>query len=233
MNYNEIFQQYYNLYRAEATTPDSTDDEYVIGMRFANDAIRRWASYDNTMWKELFGKSTDDGNGQTTTAGTTDYDGPDDLRDLGGYIILRNTDGTINKRIPVLDPQQGQFRGESSNYAYFTGDPGNGYTIHFNSAPTESGLTIDFDYYKKPTLITSGSSKPQMSNPDFIVDHMLANRYRASRNPYYGTAKRDAENKLAQMKMENDSGSWSNPWVIPDNSGTVWGGGDFNNPWSW
>lgn len=235
MTFDQIFAQYYNLYRAEATTPDSSDDEYTIAMRFANDAVRRWANYDNTMWKELFTNTSLAGTGATlsTTSGTANYAAPTAMNQLGGYIRLLNADGTTNSRIPVVDPQEGQFMGDNANYAWLTGNSSNGFTLRFNKAPTTTGLTIEYDYYKTPTLFTTGSSKTEMGNPDFIVDHMLANRFRASRNPYYGTAKRDAENKLAQMKMANDSGSWSNPWTIPDRSGTIWGGGDANTHWSW
>ena len=52
--YSDIFTAYYTLYRSEATVPASTDDEYTIGLRFANEAISRWANYDSTYWKELF-----------------------------------------------------------------------------------------------------------------------------------------------------------------------------------
>lgn len=233
MDYDTIFQQYYTQYRAEAETPDSDDDEYIIGMRFANDAIRRWASYDNTYWKELFTNSqlASTGGVITTTSGTGTYAAPTAIKELGGYVRLLNADGTINSRVPVLDPQEGQFLGENSNYAYMRGNPSAGHNIIFNYPPDSTGLTILYDYYKTPALITTGTDKPEMNNPDFIIDHMLASRFRSSRNPYYSTAKRDAENKLGQMKMANDSGSWSNPWAIPDRSGSIWGE-PTNNTWS-
>lgn len=229
MNYDEIFEQYYTAYRAEATAPDSTDDEYAIGLRFANNAIRRWASFDNTYWKELFTTAVTENEAQTTTAGVDTYDMPSNYRAIGGYVRLLDADGVVKRKIPLVDPQEGQFLGDSSDYCWVSGDPNNGAVLRFNVAPIASGETIEFDYYKSPTLLTTGSSVPEMYDPDFIVDHMLALRYRASRNPYYNTAKRDAENKLGQMKMTNDSGSWANPWTIPDRSGSIWGGEQSNS----
>lgn len=235
MDFDTLFQQYYNLYRAEATTPADTDDEYTIALRFANDGIRRWANYDNTMWKELFTNTALNGTGGTltTTAGTASYAVPTALVEIGGFVRLKDSNGDIVKRIPIVDPQEIQFLSESTNAAWLYGDPGNGKTLKFNVAPTESNLTIEYDYYKTPSLITTGTDIPEMGNTDYLVDHMLASRYRASRNPYYGTAKRDAEGKLAQMKMVNDSGSWANPWSIPDRSGSIWGAESGNTGWSW
>ena len=63
-----------------------------------------------------------------------------------------------------------------------------------------------------------------MPNPYFIVHRMLAQQFRASRNPYYSSALRDAEDALKIMQIDNNSGSWANPWSQADNSGTVFGG---------
>jgi hypothetical protein len=100
-----------------------------------------------------------------------------------------------------------------------------GWTLHLNPAPEANldGMDIDYVYYKKPTLFTTGTSRTEMSEPYFIVHRMLANRFRGSRNPYYGSAKADAEDVLRTMQIDNNSGSWANPWHQADNSGTVWG----------
>lgn len=234
MTYDEIFADYYNQYRAEALTPSSTDDEYTIGRRLANSAVRRWASYDNTFWQNLYTTSLLDSTGGVilTTAGTATYAAPTNMRLAGGFVKLINPDGTTNKSIAITDPQDSQFRADGSAFCFFTGDPNSGFVLNLSVAPTVTGLSIKYTYYKKPSFFTAGTDKPNMSNPDFIVNHMLSNRFRASRNPYYGSAKRDAENMLAQMKMENDSGTPANPWKLPDHSGTVWGS-DGSNGFSW
>jgi hypothetical protein len=233
MDFDEIFAEYYTLYRAEAEVPANDDDEYIIAMQLANNAIRRWANYDNTYWKELFALSNDsfsDGT-VTTVAGTTTYDAPSDMKEAGGYVKVIGGTGNMQMGLPLIDPQEGQFKGDQGRYAFFTGDPNNGFVLNLNQAPTASGETLQYMYYRLPDLITQGSDRPQMSNPAFMVDFMLANRFRASRNPYYSTAKRDAENALGQMKMANDSGGWANPWSVADRSGSVWGAGD-SNTWS-
>ncbi len=100
-----------------------------------------------------------------------------------------------------------------------------GFTLNLNPAPSASlsGMDIDYVYYKNPTYFTSGSTVTEMSNPMFIVHRMLGQRFRVSRNPYYQSAIKDAENALRVMQAENNSGSWANPWSTQDNSGSHWG----------
>lgn len=294
MTYDEIFAAYYNLYRAEATTPTSSDDEYTIGMRLANEAVRRWANYDGMYWKELFDTNQNNGTGdQTITTSDTSYYAPVNFREAGGFVKIKNSTGDTVRSYQIIEPQEAQFRNDSSQYAYFTNSPlyystgtasqsgttitgsgttwtsamtgmqiqfvtgetatitfvsttsltasvsqtvasgayriltNNRFQLNINPAPDASvnGMDIDYVYYKKPTEFTTGTTTTEMANPDFIVHRMLANRFRASRNPYYTSALRDSEDAIKNMKIDNDSGSWANPWKVPDNSGSVWGEG--------
>lgn len=226
MTFSEIFAAYYNLYRADNSIPLSTDDEYAVGLRLANEAVNRWAFYDGMYWRTLFNtlQNADDGT-KTITTSTTDYDAPSDMQEVGGFIMVNDSNGNIVQKYDIIDPQEVQFRGDMQTYAYFTGDPGNGFVLHLNPAPPSSlnGLAIDYVYYKQPTLFASGGDVSECPDPYFIVNRMLAQQFRASRNPYYGSAKDDAENALKQMKMTNDSGNWADPWALADRSGTSWG----------
>jgi len=228
MNYDEVFEAYYSLYRAEAQTPSTTDDEYTVGIRLANEAIRRWSKYDNTMWKELFTTRVIDGDGDgTIVAGQTDYAAPQNMQLVGGFIRVADSSGATLQHYQILEPQDAQFKGDISTYAYFIGDPNNGYTLVLNPAPVAGspiiGGTIDYVYYKKPTIFETGTDTTEMSEPYFIVHRMLANRFRSSRNPYYGSAKTDAEDALRTMQLTNNSGTWADPWSLQDHSGSTWG----------
>jgi hypothetical protein len=227
MNFDDLFSEYYTLYRAEATVPDSDDDEYTIAMRFVNNALNRWANYDATYWKELFETNKVDGSGdQTIVTSQTDYAAPDNMREAGGSVKILDSSNNVVQRYGIIEPQEAQFRIEQSTYAYFTGDPSNGFTLHLNPAPTSSlsGNQIDYVYYKNPTEFTTGTDVAECPNSRFLVQHALSNRFRASRNwTGYQTALRDAEEALKNMKQDNDSGTWANPWKVADNSGTIWG----------
>lgn len=226
MQFDDIFQQYYTLFRADSEVPAEGDDEYVVALRLANEAVNRWAFYDNTYWKDLFQTLQESGDGDSTiTTGETDYDAPEDFQEAGGVIKILDTDGGVLQTYQIIEPQEAQFRSDGSTYAYFTGDVANGHVLHLNPAPDASlsGKDIDYVYYKKPTEFASGTDVSECPDPYFIVNRMLAQQFRANRNPYYQSAKNDAENELKQMKMANDSGSWGNPWKLTDNSGTSWG----------
>lgn len=213
--------------------PAATDDEYTIGMRLANEALNRWANFDGVYWKELFttAQRISTGGVVTLATGTKTYLAPTGMREAGGYVRLLNGATTVD-HVPIIDPQEAQFKGDNSQFAYFTGDPSNGFTLNLNVAPTsaQNGYLIDYVYYKKPTEYTTGASKSEIPNPYYVIHRMLAQRFRASRNPYYNSALRDAEDALKIMQTDNNAGTWSNPWSMIDNSGTAWGvagGGSF------
>ncbi len=225
MTFDEIFTAYYTQYRGVSTIPASTDPEYTIGLRLANEALTRWANYDNTFWQVLY--STPVAEGDTTVAVTdvTQYDVPDNFKAPGGNIKLLDSSGNTQRTYRLVSPEKIQFYGDNTQYAYFMGNPNDGFTLNLNPAPASevNGFTINYVYYKTPTLYTTGTDISEIPNAYFVVHRMLANRFRASRNPYYTDALRDAEDALGIMKMENDSGTWSNPLAVADTSGTNWG----------
>lgn len=226
MTFNEIFAAYYTQYRGEAQIPDSTDDEYIVALELANEAINHWKNYDATYWNELWTTHTADGTGdQTLAANTTEYTLSTAMREIGGDVRVKDSDGKLLKTYKLIEPHEKQFQSTEGSYCWLTGYPGN-FVLNLNKAPDTSlvGQNFDFDFYKEPTEFTTGTDTTEMSNPYFIVHHILANRFRASRNwTAYQTAKRDSENALKVMQMDNNSGSWSNPWKVADNSGSSFG----------
>lgn len=226
MTFDEIFTAYYTQFRADSDVPGSTEDEYTVGMRMANEAINRWENYDGMYWRELFSTNQTDGTGSLViSTGQTSYLAPTNFKEAGGFVRLLDANGVTQHRYQIVDPQEYQFKSDMSNYAYFLGSPKDDYTLNLNPAPPAaySGQFIEYDYYKKASTFTTGTDKTEMADPYFIIHRMLANQFRASRNPYYSSAKADAENALRQMQLDNNSGTWSNPWSVPDNSGMSWG----------
>lgn len=226
MTLEQLFAAYYTLYRLEADVPGNEDDEYKVFIQLAKEAINRWANYDNTLWRELFTTNVLDGGGDSTvTSGTTDYATSDNFQEAGGMVRLLDDEGNTRARYPLIEPHEAQTKGDTARYATVIGDPSNGYTLRLNPAPDDAidGLTIEYDYYKRPTTLTNKSDVPEMSQPYFIVHRALANRFRGSRNPYYSSAKNDAEDVLKTMQLRNNSGTWTSPWTLPDNSGSSWG----------
>lgn len=221
MDLDSLFSAYYSLYRTEADTPASSDDEYIVFKALSKEAINRWANYDNTFWKELYQtlQRSEDGENKLVS-GQNEYTTPEDMRVAGGFLRIYDDNGTTQRRIKIIEPQDTQFQTDTTPYCYFVGNPNSGFTLNINGdIPAEqAGLNMDYVYYKKPVVLTAGNDTPDMSQPYFIIHRSLANRFRGSRNPYYQSAKNDAEDILRTMQIENNSGNWADPWKLADNS---------------
>lgn len=231
--FNDIFVDYYNLYRGDGSTPTSSDPEWTIALRLANNAIDAWFHDPGMMWNELFTTCQADGAGavKVITAGTQTYAGPTDMLKTGGFIKLTNpatNGGYVDIRL--YDPPEIQNLDPNILAAYFTGDPQHGWTLNFQGDLTNyNAYTIDYVYYKKPTPMALATDKPEMANTAFMVHHMLANRFRNSRNwPAYQTAMRDAQDALKSMETQQNSGTWFNHWRLSDPAGTSVGGSGKN-----
>lgn len=228
MNFEQIFAAYYTQYRGESEVPASTDDEFTIALRLANEAIDRWEHYDVTYWDELWTTLSRAEDGDSTISSAITYTAPENLREAGGTLRVLDTDGSIIISYPIVQVQEIQFMDQNAQYAYFTVANQEGeaptMTLSFVPSATITGKTWDYDYYKQATKFTTGNSRTEMKRPYFIVHHMLANRFRVSRNwSAYQTAKRDAEDILRTAQADQNSGSWTNPWKLPDRSGSSWG----------
>jgi hypothetical protein len=182
MTYDEIFTAYYTQYRAEATVPASTDDEYIIGMRFANSAISRWANYDATYWKELFTTLQTNGGGtQTITTGVTDYLAPGNFQEAGGMVKVKNAQGHVVQEYSIIEPQEAQFRDSLDTHAYFTrgqnyystGTVSQATTVitgvgtTFTSAMV--GMQVQFDSGETATITAFGSTTSLTVSPSQTV----------------------------------------------------------------
>lgn len=219
MDFDEIFEEYYTIFRGQnSNLPTTGDREYETGIQLGNNAIRKWDRADGVEWKELrktLAEATD--GGKLTVASQTTYAAPVDMRKPPGFITVGSR-GTIKVVSPAVADQYG---GVSSAYAYFTGSANKGFVLHFNNG-TDAGLAIDYLYLKKPTLITDGTSIPDMSDPNFMIQEMLATRFLNNRNGFgYKIAKQEATLALQNMKIENNSGTEGNS----DNLGGTGGWG--------
>lgn len=224
MDTEDLFAAYWTLYRGEAEVPATTDPEYTIALNLFKEGVNHWETYDGTVWKELYAHFKDE-EGTTVTTGTTDYDAPANFKKAEGDVRVLDTNDKTQARYKVIDIREVQFKADGANYAYFSGNPKDGYVLHLSPAPTSalSGMRIDYPYIKRATELVGASDVPEMSDPYFLVHRALANRFRATRNPYTDDAKQDAENSLGKMKVDNDGGSVGDPPSQKDHSGSAWG----------
>lgn len=219
MTFEQIFEEYYTIFRGQnSNIPVSGDREYDTAIQLGNNAIRKWDRADGVEWKELRTTLQDAVDGdKLTVASQTEYAAPADMRKPPGFITV-GTRGTVK----VVSPAQAdQYGGVSSAFAYFTGSANTGYTLHFDNG-TDAGFDIDYLYLRKPTLIEDSTSVPDMSDPNFMIQEMLATRFLNNRNGFgYKITKQEATLALQNMKIENNSGTEGNS----DNLGGTGGWG--------
>lgn len=195
-----------------------------MGKDLANEALNHWETYDGTYWRELFAYFKDE-EGTTISTGVAQYDAPTNYKESGGYVRALDSSNKTVQRYKIIEAFEAQFQGDDATYAYFSGNPRDGYKVNLNPAPPSSlnGKKLDFPFYKTSSPYTTGGDISEIPDAYFVVHRMLATRFRSSRNPYTDDAKQDAENSLAKMKIDNDSGNWANPFTVKDRSGSSWG----------
>lgn len=231
MNFEAIFKEYYAIFRGQASNiPSPGEREHTVGLQLANNAIKKWDRADGTLWRELWTTAQVDGSGDlTVSAGSSEYSAPTNMRKPPAFVKLVNSDGGYT-RVKVVDPHEIQNFG-SGLVAYFTGSANKGYTLHLDgNLSSVDGFSIDFPYIKKPTMMTANTSKPDMSDPNFMIHDMVATRAANARNGFlYKTSKADATVALQNMKIENNSGTFGNSDNLGDAGagfGTIGGSND-------
>ena len=95
-SFTNIFTAYWTQYRGDSDVPASTDDEFTIALRLANEALNHWATYDGTYWKELFTTLQDAADGdQTITTDDKTYSAPTNFLEAGGFVKVKNDEVTV------------------------------------------------------------------------------------------------------------------------------------------
>lgn len=234
MNFDTIFKEYYTLFRGRATSfPTYGDREFSVAIQFANNAIRKWERADGQLWRELIDTAQQQSTAiwandqRTVIAGQLNYTAPSNMRKPPAFIWF--FDGNNQVRINCIEPQDVQHYPELSAVCYFSGSATKGFVLHIGQVLSEQyeGSGIDFVYYKNATLFSTTADPsteiPEMSDPNFIIQDMLASRYTNTRNGFgLNVSKKEATTALANMKIENNSGVYSNAEMLKQ-YGSGWG----------
>lgn len=203
--FDDIFPEYFTLYRGQATNiPSASDPEYKIALKLAKNSVRKWDRADGQEWNVLWTTLSNTNTPRTIQAGVKTYP-ITDMRKPPKQITI---DGSS---VAVVEPEKVDMIA-SNNVAWFTGSPATGYTLNFRNVTDEMiGKSIDFIYLRKPTEIVDGSSEIDMSDPSFLIHDMLAARFTNARNGFaVKVHKQEALTALQNMKIEDMSGTYGN-----------------------
>ena len=213
MDFDAIFEEYYPLFRGQSSSiPTETAPEYQLGIVMANNAIRKWDRTDGVEWNELWTTASLDGTGDIILSeNNTEYSAPTNMRKPPAFIYVGDTSHVVT----VIPSRDAEKYGFTSAVAWFTGSANKGYTLNFNPSGSFNDVAVDYIYMKKPQMITRGRDKPDMSDPNFMIQDMLASRFANLRNGFgYKIAKQEATTALQNMKIENEGGTAGNSAAI-------------------
>lgn len=231
MDVDAILQAVHRSYQGDTDYPSSGDDDYSLRLGFLQDEVRSWGnqgSEENIEWKELFTTLTDAATGdKVATANDNDYSCPTDFVHLTSWVTI--TDGNNAKQYyEVIEPNRvvEKTKNDSSgNWCYITGNENDGYTLHINS-PVAG--TINYNYYKTPYIPTSGSHKPEMRRPYYIVHGILSKLFELDgRNDLVTFHEQKKKGISDSMLIENELVPFGNSNVVGDlqntTNGVAWG----------
>jgi hypothetical protein len=192
----------------------------------AKDAINAWdigldplnpTLTQSIFWKELWKMLSDaaDG-GKTTLAATIQYNTPSDFRFPGGFVRLKDSSGS-SSYYSVISPEKAELlRNETEEVCFFTGNDSATFHLNFITAPT-AGLTIEYPYYKIPTIVSSPSDKFEMSDPWFAVYLALAKLHEYDgEGDRAGVALAKASGLMKAMKNKNNTAPYMQENYVPD-----------------
>jgi hypothetical protein len=161
-------------YQGDNSTPTAGTEDYIVRTSLLEEAINVWAGEDGILWNELWTTLADAADGdKTVVASTLDYDCPTDFTFLGSWVRTTNADGG-HTYYQVVAPHIAQaYLNQPVKMCYVTGNTSAGFVLHFIQQPTE-GETINYPYYKTPSIPSGSTDVIEMSDPWFCIYYALS-----------------------------------------------------------
>jgi hypothetical protein len=186
------------LYNGSSTPPSSGEEDYEVWTDLLNIGINIWEQEDGQRWLQLFIELADAADGDKTTDGTNSYTLPTLFSAPNSAYVWIGT-GTSKTPYKVIDIRDKQlYENNSERWCYFTPT-----TLEFNPNITmDTGSTISYNFYKKASSLSSGSSVFEMSDPMFAVYYALSELKKEEGDT---SALTIATQKLAAMVTKNES----------------------------
>ncbi len=198
------------LYENDPNTPSTTDDEWKIRYGLILRAVGNWES-ENISWNELWKTGTVSG---VITVGQSSYPtGFTDMTLPSSYVRITTPSGSVIRYEVVKPEESDKYVKAQIRKAYFTGNQGSGFTVNFTTAfvanETCIGGSIQFDYYKSasiPSAYTETTWVPEMSNPDYIIYWVAAQKHLMDSNTnQYEVYQNIADSTMQNMKIFNET----------------------------
>ena len=222
MTEEQAVQIVYRRWQNSTDYPSSSEEDYELIRGALNDGIEAWggrAKEEAIKWRELFVNLSDASTGtKTTTANDSTYSMPTDFESISSWVKITDSDGqsvyyTYKKQDDVIRALK---ENASDRFFYITGNDGIGYTLNINPAPTSTGNTIEYSYYKKPSLLDETTDTIDVSKPYFAIYFALSVLNEEERPDLAGTYASRAASIMEQMVIDNEIPPFNTPYGLED-----------------
>lgn len=184
-------------------TSNISSEDYSLRLNYINRRERMWA--ESGKWDNLIKEYN---SVASTSTGNTSVALPADFRNLAVYPKI-TYDGTSTKQFTEIRPQEeNRFTPASDRYVKIMGNSNSEYTMIVNPATTNgfmaSGASIKVLYFSIPTSHASPANTVYCSNPDYLVQGVIADVWEGREDARFQQAKVEANIILQNMlEFEN------------------------------
>lgn len=202
-----IIDTIYSLYETDDAGWDTTSSEYVTARAYCNAAINDWASRET--WRDLRTTLTAASDGdKTTTAGDYTYSCPTNFSYICSWVRTVDGSGGVSFWEVIPNEMIAKYSNSEGKYCFITGSVKDGFTLNFNAKETlTTGHTINYEYYKTPTLYSGTTTTSEIPDPYYCVYYALARLLKNDGEDFsYEEAK--ARDIMDQMLTRNMKGYW-------------------------
>lgn len=192
----DAMKSVYKRFEKSTDDPDTTSEDYLVRLDYANRAIRQWENEQGVDWKELSGTLSGtlvNGicNNQTTLA---------NFKSPLGFLRI-GTDRYIYVRPERVERETTLY--PSKKIYTVTGSKG---SKSINAYPAVSA-DFTLDYKKYATTYTTGeeTTEIEMSNPEFLISFVVAMLYMDDDNSSQAQVEmQSATGAMDGMKLDNE-----------------------------
>ena len=191
---DDILQAAHRRYDGSTDYPILTDDDYIVRMGIVNDLIHTWER-EPIDWRELIELDY-----SITATSANEYDLP------AGFLKMVSKPKANTVELDFIKPEQKSmiYKASSATKFYTTYGKAGSEKIYINPTIT-AGTFIIFDYYKKATELTVGTDIPEMNDPSFLVNGLIAFLYEQdARNDKSTEYENKATESLNNMIIANE-----------------------------
>lgn len=174
MNLQKLQESIHRIYEGNTDYYSSGEEDYDLRLGYINDSISKWEQEEGIQWRELFVtlESAVDGD-KSTTSGTSTLTTPSNFIEISSKVKVGDSYYSFISNNKVL---LSNLIEPSKKYFYITGSP-SAYKINILPEIDETGLEVDYSYYKQATILEDSTDIPEMSKPLYIVYDVVAQLY--------------------------------------------------------